>query len=650
MDEARSRGHRDQDDAHDMARLLDPVAWERRVKEARARRAEALARRGGREASRLSPLQRSPGVSGPVDSGAAGSGTGASARPMAVAAAFGAVGRRPEAPGPQRTDAPAWTAATGPSDAGQGGGEPALPGPAAEPAITPVASGSETMRGPIGSGAGSGPSSDRDPMGPSREEGTGIAPAEAARPSATDRGSAVTTLPVRLPAPAPRPVQRLGAPHAVPARRQNVPAPTVADTHGDLLTGIVPVSGGRQPSHAETVPASMAKSAGWTRSRIAAVFAAGLAIGLGGALVLREPALDRLAGARPETAQSSAGAPASETAQTAPGEAPAGGAPPVAEPELAAAAEGLELPGLTEARLQLPEASIRPQDPAADLPAAPLSQPAQDALPAVPAPADALSAPDAEAPVLPGPPAATDRPSAPGVAEGPVLPDGPHALTPPQSDERPAARPLPPGIDTAATPDGPGVEELTAAGEAEEPVPADQQIASPRRILVHAPSGLTPDEADGAMAAVDAAGFVAATRVPVQLTIGSTNVRYYHPEDAEAAELIAASISEETGSPALARDFTDFRPQPLAGTIEVWLAGQPGGGAPVAQAPRQPAPQPPAAQRTAPPQATAQNRQPPQQASQQRRPAPATPQEAAMRELENLADEIARAISRSLRN
>jgi hypothetical protein len=668
MEEARSRGHRDQDDAPDMARLLDPVAWERRVKEARARRAEALARRGGRESAGLSLLQRGPRQHGPRSPRPGGPSAPASetetrARPVAVAVAFGPVGREPEAPVPPRGEARDRGLVPEPGDAEQRVGEPAQPGSAAVSVITPHASDLQTEREAARSGAGVAPSADADMMDRPLEGVIGAQPPDTDSPSAADRrpapvtGEAMAALPVAVPAPTPLPAQRVGAPHAIPSRRQNAQAAQSAVTasSGDLLTGIVPVSGGRQSAHAKTVPATIGKPSGWTRSRIAAVFAAGIAIGLGGALVVREPALDRLAGGNPGSVQSAADAPAPapvETARSETSEAAGGGAPPIAEPDLAAATEGWELPDLTVARLQLPQASAPPQEPASGHPATPLSQPAQDVLPEIPAPAEALATPDAEAPTLPGPPAATNRPPAPGAAESRVLPGGPDVLTPPQTDERPAARPPLPGMDTAATTAvGMGADEAAAdTGDAEESAPAAQQVASPRRILVHAPSGLTPGEAEGAIAAVDAAGFVAATRVPVQLTIGSTNVRYYHPEDAAAAEAIAASIAEQTGSPALARDFTEFRPQPLAGTIEVWLAGQPGGSAPVAQAPRQPAPTPPAAQRTAPPQAAAQNRQPPRQASQQRRPAPATPQEAAMRELENLADEIARAISRSLRN
>jgi hypothetical protein len=246
-----------------------------------------------------------------------------------------------------------------------------------------------------------------------------------------------------------------------------------------------------------------------------------------------------------------------------------------------------------------------------------------------------------------------DRPEAPAAAEGVALPEGPASLMPPQADERPVARPALPSLDTSAgVNEAAGADEATAgASAAAEGTGSEGETAArpPARVHVHVPSGLATSEADRAVAVLGAAGYAPSSRLTVQLTIGSTNIRYYHPEDAEAAQDIAAAITGETGSPAVARDFTDFSPRPAAGTIEVWLAGQSPSG-PAAQA-SQPSP-PSTVQRGAQqPQAAApQRQQPSQPAQQQRRPAPATPQEAAMRELETLADEIARAISRSLRN
>ena len=54
----------------------------------------------------------------------------------------------------------------------------------------------------------------------------------------------------------------------------------------------------------------------------------------------------------------------------------------------------------------------------------------------------------------------------------------------------------------------------------------------------------------------------------VNLTISTSNVRYYHPEDAGAATVIANGIGAQL------RDFTDFQPSPPEGLVEIWMAGR----------------------------------------------------------------------------
>jgi hypothetical protein len=76
-------------------------------------------------------------------------------------------------------------------------------------------------------------------------------------------------------------------------------------------------------------------------------------------------------------------------------------------------------------------------------------------------------------------------------------------------------------------------------------------------------------------------------------------VRYYHPEDAAAADLVAGAVG------GVARDFTDFRPQPAEGTVEVWLQGAPAAAPEPVRAPvavrATPAPAPAAAPAPPPP-------------------------------------------------
>ena len=72
----------------------------------------------------------------------------------------------------------------------------------------------------------------------------------------------------------------------------------------------------------------------------------------------------------------------------------------------------------------------------------------------------------------------------------------------------------------------------------------------------------------------------------MRLTIGDTHLRYYHAEDAAAADALAAEIG------ASARDFTSYTPRPDPGLIEVWVAGSRGGSVDTAKASDASAPQP----------------------------------------------------------
>lgn len=98
------------------------------------------------------------------------------------------------------------------------------------------------------------------------------------------------------------------------------------------------------------------------------------------------------------------------------------------------------------------------------------------------------------------------------------------------------------------------------------PVAPGPRHAGP--VVVHAPQSVTGSELAGVIEGLDAEGFVLAEPARVDVTVKQSNVRYFHPEDAEAAAAVAAVLG------ALVRDFTDFAPTPPAGTIEVWLAGR----------------------------------------------------------------------------
>lgn len=638
MDEARSREPRKGKDEPGMSQLLDPVAWERRVREARARRAEALAQRGQRRGQGLTDVQHRLRPTPPRPNGAPSrdGDTGQAAlslRPFGSADGLGQ--RRPSTPeaGGAGAVAPART-------------EAAPVGPAAEPAVGGRHErAAETVREAAIKAAGgrAAPAAHRDVSATAMPEG----PAEASTVPAPAKDQ--PGLPQALPhvsaayqrrAPAPAPAPAAAAPHA---RADSLQTPPRARPRDAALRAT--------RDEATEQPQAAATAAGWTRSRIAAVFAAGIVIGLAGAFAIREPVLDRVAGGAFD-----ATAPVAGSSPVVGAEPAAAANPSLTETTGAAATEtpppaatdvadgGWEPAALSGARPQPPPAPAWPQEAGESLSAAALPEPAPEAVPSPPAPVVALTTPEAEAPSLAASPDPTERPTAPAAAEGVVVPDVPEFLRPPHADERPIARPAPPRIATAAeTTEAAGADAAATGVDAPEPE-GEPAGVPPARVLVHVPSGLASSEADRAVAALGAAGYTPASRLPAQFTIGSTNIRYYHPEDAAAARIMAAAISAETGSTAVARDFTDFRPQPLAGTIEVWLAGE-APSAPAAQASSQPAP-PPAVQRRAPPQAAA---PPPQQPQQQRRGS-SNPQEAAMRELEKLADDIARAISRSLGN
>lgn len=197
-----------------------------------------------------------------------------------------------------------------------------------------------------------------------------------------------------------------------------------------------------------------------------------------------------------------------------------------------------------------------------------------------------------------GAPAQADATSAP-VEDDAIPPTGP------------AGRPMPRPADHVAGP-------APDAGDAADPgAPAALALA---RVIVNLPSRAPEARAEEVIAALAAAGVEPQGRARVPVTIATPNIRFYHPADAAAARSLAATIEAATGTAIAARDFTGHRPRPREGTVEIWLAGE-GGPA------RQPV-------RTTPRGATSLD-----QFTNQ-----------AARDLEALAQEIARGIARTLGN
>lgn len=101
--------------------------------------------------------------------------------------------------------------------------------------------------------------------------------------------------------------------------------------------------------------------------------------------------------------------------------------------------------------------------------------------------------------------------------------------------------------------------------------PQEPAVALSQAVFLQAPTGVAENAVAGARDAVERAGFTVAQTLRVRLPISRSNVRYFHPEDAAAAIRLAGEID------AIARDFTSYRPLPMEGTIEVWLAGRSAG-------------------------------------------------------------------------
>lgn len=86
-------------------------------------------------------------------------------------------------------------------------------------------------------------------------------------------------------------------------------------------------------------------------------------------------------------------------------------------------------------------------------------------------------------------------------------------------------------------------------------------------VYVHAP-GSARLAAGGAITALRSAGLDPVLTDPVTFGISQSNIRFFHAEDRAAATEVARILGAEL------RNFTDFRPSPRIGTVEVWIAGR----------------------------------------------------------------------------
>ena len=208
-------------------------------------------------------------------------------------------------------------------------------------------------------------------------------------------------------------------------------------------------------------------------------------------------------------------------------------------------------------------------------------------------------------------PPAPGAPAAPAPAVSPELaPEPPEVATEVPAAPAPAPLPEPAGgiLAPDATPPAlaaaPPEPPAAPAADGAPPTPvADLPAppALPARVIIHFPASAEA-EALAARAALVGLGVAEVETVPVRFAIGASNVRYYHAEDRDGAGRVAEAIAGSLagGQPAT-RDFTDFRPPPLAGRVEIWIAGAPRAVAPRAARPATPPAPPPPTPTVVPP-------------------------------------------------
>lgn len=162
----------------------------------------------------------------------------------------------------------------------------------------------------------------------------------------------------------------------------------------------------------------------------------------------------------------------------------------------------------------------------------------------------------------------------PSMARPDMLPGNvvePAAPTPPSQRELlgpPLAAPEPPATLT------PG--DITRP-TAEPNAPTSQATPVPASITIH--HGTDAESREVAQRLADQlrrAGYAVVELRPVTLEIGTASVRFFHAADRLAAQQLVNALGpflvwQGRGAPTTPIDFTDFRPQPSVGSIEVWL-------------------------------------------------------------------------------
>ncbi|MFO1105042.1 MAG: LytR C-terminal domain-containing protein [Amaricoccus sp.] len=194
---------------------------------------------------------------------------------------------------------------------------------------------------------------------------------------------------------------------------------------------------------------------------------------------------------------------------------------------------------------------------------------AAPASPAAPV-AGAAATPELPA-VSPVPPVPIDQGPLPAQVPGP---DGPSSAVPDEQVVETVV-PLPPRLPGGPNPRPRSFGVTAAIGAAPEVVTTDAAAMSSGldlsgiRVFVHFPPSVGATARAATVSALKADGYPTVEPIRANASIDTTNVRYFHAEDAEAARQLAASLGEG----AVARDFTDLSPPPRRGRLEVWMQG-----------------------------------------------------------------------------
>ncbi len=126
--------------------------------------------------------------------------------------------------------------------------------------------------------------------------------------------------------------------------------------------------------------------------------------------------------------------------------------------------------------------------------------------------------------------------------------------------------------DASAAPPAPPIAPLQSRIPLRSPLVLQEEAAkravyAGTQVKLLAPANLDDDAIGTTVTALRVDGFAVADPSRVSVTISADHVRYYHPGDAAAAEVLAARIGGE------ARDFIGASDQAPEGTIELWLRG-----------------------------------------------------------------------------